>query len=308
MSTISQVHDQLDRTRPNRGRTLGCRLSCRQCVGTKEALSALSSKIAAASADLARGRGQRVTSRGHQRSRPTTPTNPCLDSCNCPCQQALLSSHATVSIVPSRCPRSSRPLPTSELSFHPRHPRPARPGSHGRGVWRPPGRIGLESWRAWLRRLDPYVLLPGSSPSPHPLETCSVSPSPSAAGPAAPLATQLALARQTAGSSTTPLGVGLLCWALDARGQDGQDALDVVVAAEDVRAVWLFAGEWKRFVREIRRREEERGTEKGRRKDVWLQVGTMEQAREALESREVDVLVVQGSFLLLLRSRSSLPV
>jgi len=38
-------------------------------------------------------------------------------------------------------------------------------------------------------------------------------------------------------------------------------------------------------------------------KDVWLQVGSIAEAKEALESKLVDVLVVQGEFMSVVRLR-----
>ncbi|KAL7416976.1 2-nitropropane dioxygenase [Mrakia frigida] len=113
-------------------------------------------------------------------------------------------------------------------------------------------------------------------------------------GPAAALSSELALARQIAGPSAS-LGVGVQLWQLDARGQEGLDVFSTIAAATDVRSLWLFAGDWKRWVEKLRGLERQAGLGEAAAKDIWLQVGSVAEAKEALESKLIDVLVVQGS-------------
>ena len=67
--------------------------------------------------------------------------------------------------------------------------------------------------------------------------------------------------------------------------------MDVIAKATDIQAVWMFAGDWKHWVAELRRMEQNCSADP---KDVWLQIGSLAEATDALESRLVDVLVVQG--------------
>lgn len=67
-----------------------------------------------------------------------------------------------------------------------------------------------------------------------------------------------------------------------------------IAAATDVRSLWLFAGDWKRWVEKLRGLERQAGLGEAAAKDIWLQVGSVAEAKEALESKLVDVLVVQG--------------
>lgn len=113
------------------------------------------------------------------------------------------------------------------------------------------------------------------------------------AGPAAALSSELALARQIAGPFSS-LGVGVQLWQLDARGQEGLDVFATIAAATEVRSLWLFAGDWKRWVEKLRELGLQAGLGEPAAKDIWLQVGSVEEAKEALESKLVDVLVVQG--------------
>ncbi|KXT03176.1 hypothetical protein AC579_6870 [Pseudocercospora musae] len=84
-----------------------------------------------------------------------------------------------------------------------------------------------------------------------------------------------------------PVGIGFLLWAGE---QLLNDALPLL-AKHKPAAVWLFApremGQFQQWTREVRRATE--NTTK-----IWIQIGTVEEAIEVVQSCDPDVLVVQG--------------
>ncbi|KZT56806.1 inosine monophosphate dehydrogenase [Calocera cornea HHB12733] len=90
-----------------------------------------------------------------------------------------------------------------------------------------------------------------------------------------------------------PIGVGALGWLLDAPPFGVADMLKWAVM-QGVKAVWLSFGDdlgkWVQFVREA---DTERGD--GRKTLIAIQLGTVEQAKQAVEEWKVDIVIAQGT-------------
>ncbi|KZO92893.1 inosine monophosphate dehydrogenase [Calocera viscosa TUFC12733] len=90
-----------------------------------------------------------------------------------------------------------------------------------------------------------------------------------------------------------PIGIGALGWLLDAPSFGVSDMLKWAVK-QGVEAVWLSFGDdlgkWVQFVREV---DLERGD--GRKTLIAIQLGTVDQAKQAVEEWKVDIVIAQGN-------------
>lgn len=104
-----------------------------------------------------------------------------------------------------------------------------------------------------------------------------------------------------------PIGAGFLGWILDAQSPAPGDPAsphkltnEFLQAALDahVRAIWFsFGNDLKRWIDVVREHDRAVGNndEKNNRTLIFVQVGSVEQARVAVEQWRVDVLAVQGT-------------
>lgn len=98
-------------------------------------------------------------------------------------------------------------------------------------------------------------------------------------------------------SGILPLGVGFLNW-----GADREDAIRILRKTR-VAAVWLFAptempGELVSWVRDIHALDRESANKTDStvfRTQIWVQIGTVQEAATVISTLHPDVLVVQGS-------------
>lgn len=120
---------------------------------------------------------------------------------------------------------------------------------------------------------------------------------------------QLSIAQKAFPSTTKPLpiGAGFLGWILDAQSpvhgdntQTHKPTNEFLQAALDahVRAVWLsFGNDLKRWIDVVREHDRATGNvDKKNKTLIFVQVGSVEQARVAYEQWRVDVLAVQGMY------------
>lgn len=118
---------------------------------------------------------------------------------------------------------------------------------------------------------------------------------------------QLSIAQKAFPSTAghLPIGTGFIGWLLDAQPPAPKDSTlshksknEFLQAALDahVRAIWLsFGNDLKRWIDVIREHDRAVGNANGdRRIFIFVQVGSVEEARIAIEEWGVDVLAVQG--------------
>lgn len=110
---------------------------------------------------------------------------------------------------------------------------------------------------------------------------------------------------QVDSENTLPIGVGFLAWQLDKRQYNALECLHITLE-NNVKAIWLSYGEdlgkWINYVRE---HDPRAGTENAVK--IFVQISMVEHALMAINDWKVDVIVVQGSIVLLFNSQISLP-
>ena len=104
--------------------------------------------------------------------------------------------------------------------------------------------------------------------------------------------------------STLAIGVGFLAWQLDKQQYDGALECLHITLENHVKAIWLSYGEdlgkWINYVRE---HDPRAGTENAVK--IFVQISLVEHALMAINDWKVDVIVVQGSTVLLLSLKQS---
>ncbi|KJA25681.1 hypothetical protein HYPSUDRAFT_64408 [Hypholoma sublateritium FD-334 SS-4] len=100
------------------------------------------------------------------------------------------------------------------------------------------------------------------------------------------------LLHSTAGD-TVPVGVGFLCWQLDAFPSQAIDLLSAALTS-GVQAIWLSfgqdVGKWVAYVRD---HDPRAGTKDAVK--IFVQISTVTEARAALNEWRADVIVAQGN-------------
>ena len=103
------------------------------------------------------------------------------------------------------------------------------------------------------------------------------------------------------GDSTLAIGVGFLAWQLDKRQYNALECLHITLESH-VKAIWLSYGEdlgkWINYVRE---HDPRAGTENAVK--IFVQISSVEHALMAVNEWKVDVIVTQGSIVLLFISQ-----
>ena len=101
--------------------------------------------------------------------------------------------------------------------------------------------------------------------------------------------------------STLAIGVGFLAWQLDKRQYNALECLHITLE-NHVKAIWLSygddLGEWINYVRE---HDPRAGTENAVK--IFVQISSVEHALMAINDWKVDVIVAQGSIVLLFISQ-----
>ncbi|TFY78067.1 hypothetical protein EWM64_g5947 [Hericium alpestre] len=94
-------------------------------------------------------------------------------------------------------------------------------------------------------------------------------------------------------SGPLPIGVGFLAWRLE-KPKSSDVELLAIALQNQVQAIWFACGEdtlrWIEFVREF-----DKKTGQGQKTQIFVQVGTLDQALVAVRDWKVDVLVAQGN-------------
>ena len=103
------------------------------------------------------------------------------------------------------------------------------------------------------------------------------------------------------GDSTLAIGVGFLAWQLDKRQYNALECLHITLESH-VKGIWLSYGEdlgkWINYVRE---HDPRAGTENAVK--IFVQISSVEHALMAVNEWKVDVIVTQGSIVLLFISQ-----
>ena len=103
--------------------------------------------------------------------------------------------------------------------------------------------------------------------------------------------------------STLAIGVGFLAWQLDKRLFDTLECIHIALE-NHVKAIWFSYGEdlgkWIKYTRE---HDPRAGSENAVK--IFVQISSVEHALMAIRDWKVDVIVVQGSIVLLYNSNSS---
>ena len=102
------------------------------------------------------------------------------------------------------------------------------------------------------------------------------------------------------GDKPLPIGVGFICWMLDAKEELGKQIIDIALES-NVRALWFSFGKdifrWITYARTSPAKKEQ--------PLIFVQVTSVEEALLAANQWKADVIVAQGPCLLsvLMRSR-----
>ncbi len=113
------------------------------------------------------------------------------------------------------------------------------------------------------------------------------------------LVQELQLVRQALGAdggSTLKVGAGFLGWLLDNDEESGEKAIKTTLD-NHVAAIWLAFGnnllKWIQFIRKY-------DATNNRKTIIFVQLGSVEDAKVAIHDWKVDVIVAQGAFSLAL--------
>ena len=96
---------------------------------------------------------------------------------------------------------------------------------------------------------------------------------------------------------TLAIGVGFLAWQLDKRQFNALECIHIALESH-VKAIWLSYGEdLGKWIEYVRKNDPRAGTKNAVK--IFVQISLVEHALMAINDWKVDVIVVQGSIVLL---------